>query len=256
MVRRRLFEDLVVSAPPTGRFGRRAAILPLSIAAHAGALATALLFPVLRPGALPDPAAGIVTWSVPSAPTPPPVPTPTPAPTRIRTESASRQSSRAEVPEPVATPPPAPGPIVSGVEPEGISQEESHPPCLFNCAGSTPEGGGDGPRGGAAGPGTNEGTGSSPYRLGGDIKPPVRTMYVAPPYPDLAKIARVQGLVVIECTIDPSGRVVDPRVIAGHPLLQNAALDAVRQWRYTATRLNGVPIAVLMTVTVNFTLGR
>jgi periplasmic protein TonB len=153
-------------------------------------------------------------------------------------------------------PPPAPGPMVSVVQPEGPPLEESHPPCLFNCAGSTPDGGGDGPRGGAPGPGTNEGTGIGPYRPGGDIKPPVRTVYVAPPYPDLARAARIQGLVVIECTIDPSGRVVDPRVITGHPLLQNAALDAVRQWRYTATRLNGVPIAVLMTVTVNFTLGR
>ena len=253
-MRARLFEDLVVSAPPAGRFGRRAAILPLSIAAHAAALAIALLFPVLRSAELPDPAAGIVTWSVPSAPTPPPpVPTSTPPPPRVRSESVSRESRSGEVREEVA-PPPAPGPVVSVVEPDGISQEESHPPCLFNCAGSTPDGGGDGPRAEAPGPGTNDRTG--PYRPGGDIKPPERTVYVAPPYPDLAKIARVQGVVVIECTIDPSGRVVDPRVIAGHPLLQNAALDAVRQWRYTATRLNGVPIAVLMTVTVNFTLGR
>jgi protein TonB len=119
-----------------------------------------------------------------------------------------------------------------------------------------PDGGADGPRGGAPGPGTNEGTDNGPIRLGGDIKPPVRTVYVAPIYPDLARVARLQGLVVVECTIDPSGRVVDARIITGHPLLQNATLDAVRQWRYTATRLNGVPVAVLMTVTVNFTLGR
>ena len=159
------------------------------------------------------------------------------------------------MPEPVA-PPPAPGPIVSVNEPEGIPQDESHPPCLFNCAGSTPDGNGDGPRGGTPGPGADEGIGTGPIRPGGDIKPPVRTVYVAPVYPDLARIARIQGLVVVECTIDPAGRVVDARVITGHPLLQNATLDAVRQWRYTATRLNGVPVAVLLTVTVNFTLGR
>jgi protein TonB len=146
--------------------------------------------------------------------------------------------------------------MVSVVEPEGPPLAESRPPCLFNCAGSTPDGGGDGPRGGAPGPGTSEGTGTGPIRPGGDIKPPVRTVYVAPPYPDLARAARIQGLVVVECTIDPSGRVVDARVITGPPLLQSAALDAVRQWRYTATRLNGGPVAVLMTVTVNFTLGR
>ena len=159
------------------------------------------------------------------------------------------------MPEPVA-PPPAPGPIVSVNEPEGIPQDESHPPCLFNCAGSTPDGDGDGPRGGTPGPGTGDGTGTEPIRPGGKINPPVRTVYVAPPYPDLARRARIQGLVVVECTIDPSGRVVDAHIVTGHPLLQQAALDAVLQWRYTATRLNGVPVAVLMTVTVNFTLGR
>jgi periplasmic protein TonB len=250
-MRGRLFEDLVVSAPPASRFGRRAAIFPLSIAAHAGALATALLFPVLRSAELPDPAAGIVTWSVPTAPTPPPVPTSTPPPTRIRNESASRESSRANVPQPVA-PPPAPGPIVSVVDPEGPPLDESHPPCLFNCAGSTPDGIGDGPRGAPAGPGTPEGTGTGPIRITGGITPPVRTVYVAPVYPEIARMAGVNSIVILECTIDPSGRVTDVRVLSGHPLLNESAMTAVRQWRYTPTRLSGVPVAVLMTVTVRY----
>jgi len=80
----------------------------------------------------------------------------------------------------------------------------------------------------------------------------VRTAYVVPIYPDIARAAGVGGVVVLECTIDPSGHVVDARVITGHPLLNDAALNAVRQWRYTATRLNGVQVAVLMTVTVRF----
>jgi periplasmic protein TonB len=252
----RMFEDLVVSAPAAGRFGRRATVLPLSIAAHAVALTAALLFPFLRPAELPEPARGGVIWEAPVARTPPrPIPASTPPPPRVRSESAPAGRSPAIAAEPVA-PPPAPGPTVSVVEPEGIPEDESHLPCLFNCAGSTPDGGGDGPRGGTPGPGTGEGTGTGPIIPGGDIKPPVRTVYVAPPYPDLARKARIQGLVVVECTIDPSGRVVDARVITGPPLLQSAALDAVRQWRYTPTRLNGVPVAVLMTVTVNFTLGR
>jgi periplasmic protein TonB len=249
----RLFEDLVVSAPPAGRFGRRAAILPLSIAAHAGALALALLFPVLRSADLPDPAAGILTLSVPSAPTPPPpLPTSTPAPPRVRSESVSHESRPTAVTEAVE-PPPAPGPTVSVIEPEGPPLEESHPPCLFNCAGSTPDGRGDGPRGGPTSPEATEGTGNGPIRItGGDIKPPVRTAYVAPVYPEIARAARVSGTVVVECTIDPFGRVVDARVITGHPLLNESALDAVRQWRYEPTRLNRVPVAVLMTVTVRF----
>jgi protein TonB len=140
-------------------------------------------------------------------------------------------------------------------EPEGLPAAEGPAPCFVNCDGAG-LGSGNGPTPSENGPGDHEGVGAGPVRPGGDIKPPVRTVYVAPPYPDLARAARIQGLVVVECTIDPSGRVVDARVITGPPLLQSAALDAVRRWRYTATRLNGVPVAVLMTVTVNFTLGR
>jgi protein TonB len=250
-MRARLFEDLVVSAPPAGRFGRRAAILPLSIAAHAGALATALLFPVLRSADLPDPAPGVVTWSVPTAPTPPPVPASTPPPPRVRSDSPSRETSRATVPEPVA-PPPAPGPMMSVVESEGLPPEDSHAPCLFNCAGSTPEGVGDGPRGGPPGAGATEGTPTGPVRITSGITPPVRTVYVAPVYPDIARIAGVSSVVVLECTIDPLGKVTDVRVLSGHPLLNEAAAHAVRQWRYTPTRLSGTPVAVLMTVTVRF----
>jgi protein TonB len=143
------------------------------------------------------------------------------------------------------------------IDPTDVPPEDGPAPCLFNCEGADPGGSGNGPSGPiGSSEGQEGGGGTGLVRAGGDIKPPVRTVYVAPVYPDLARVARVQGLVVVECTIDTSGRVVDARVITGHPLLQKATLDAVRQWRYTATRLNGVPVAVLMTVTVNFTLGR
>lgn len=89
-------------------------------------------------------------------------------------------------------------------------------------------------------------------RPGGDIKAPIRTVYVAPVYPEIARAAGVSAVVVVECTIDPTGHVADARVVTGHPLLDEAALSAVRRWRYTATRLNGVPVPVLMTVTVRF----
>jgi protein TonB len=254
-MRRRLFEDLVVSAPPTGRFGRRAAILPLSIAAHAGALATALLFPVLRPGELPDPTAGSVIWEMPAVQTPPPI-LPTPPPTRVTRVVEPRTSSRAPAPNlEVGMPAAAPGPAVSMIEPEGLPTVEGPPPCFVNCDGAGP-GSGDGPPSSDNGPGDHGGAGTGLVRPGGDIKPPIRTVYVAPVYPDIARVARVSGIVVVECTIDPSGHVTDARVVSGHPLLDRAALDAVRQWRYTATRLNGFPVAVLMTVTVRFTVSR
>ena len=96
---------------------------------------------------------------------------------------------------------------------------------------------------------------AAPVRVGGAIKPPVKTRDVAPQYPSIAQSARVQGVVIIEATIGPDGLVQDARVLRSIPLLDNAALDAVRQWEFSPTLLNGVPVPVIMTVTVNFTLG-
>ena len=70
----------------------------------------------------------------------------------------------------------------------------------------------------------------------------------------IAQSARVQGIVIIEATIGPSGAVQDAKVLRSIPLLDQAALDAVRQWQFTPTLLNGVPVPVIMTVTVQFTL--
>ena len=254
-MRARLFEDLVVSAPPAGRFGRRAAILPLSIAAHAGALAIGLLFPVLRSAELPDPARGDIIWEVPAARTPPP-PLPTPPPTRVTRAPEPRTASRNPTPNlEVVAPAAAPGPAVPTTEPEGLPADEGPAPCLLNCDGAG-IGSGNGPAPSDGGPGDHDTVGAGPVRPGGDIKPPVRTVYVAPVYSDLARIAGISAVVVLECTIDPSGRVVDVRVMNGHPLLNDAAVTAVRQWRYTPTRLNGVPVPVLMTVTVRFSVRR
>ena len=94
----------------------------------------------------------------------------------------------------------------------------------------------------------------APVRGGGNIKPPQETKDVRPQYPSIAQSARVQGVVIIEATIGPNGRVADARVLRSTPLLDAAALDAVRQWEFSPTLLNGVPVPVIMTVTVQFTL--
>ena len=91
-------------------------------------------------------------------------------------------------------------------------------------------------------------------RPGGDIKPPVKVKDVAPAYPRIAREAQVQGMVIVEATIGPDGKVQDARIRRSNPLLDAAALDAVRRWEYTPTLLNGIPVAVVMTVTVNFRL--
>ena len=91
-------------------------------------------------------------------------------------------------------------------------------------------------------------------RVGGDIKAPTRTRYVPPVYPPLAVSARVEGEVIIEITIGADGEVKDARVLRSIPQLDQAAIDAVRQWEYTPTVIKEVPTPVIMTVTVRFSL--
>jgi TonB family protein len=95
---------------------------------------------------------------------------------------------------------------------------------------------------------------SQPLRVGGTIREPRKVRNVSPAYPDIARQARVQGVVILEATISPEGRVTSIRVLRGVPLLNDAAVDAVRQWEYEPTLLNGVAVPVIMTVTVNFAL--
>jgi protein TonB len=93
----------------------------------------------------------------------------------------------------------------------------------------------------------------APVRIGGQIRAPTKIKDVKPVYPAIARSARVAGVVTIEATIGPDGKVIDATVVRSIPLLDQAALDAVRQWEYTPTLLNGVPVPVLVTVTINFT---
>jgi len=77
---------------------------------------------------------------------------------------------------------------------------------------------------------------------------------VKPVYPPIAKAARVSGSVVLQATISKDGSIENLRVVNGHPMLVQAALDAVKQWRYKPYVLNGEPVEVETQITVNFTL--
>ena len=93
-----------------------------------------------------------------------------------------------------------------------------------------------------------------PLRVGGTIKPPVKLKNVSPDYPLEAQEAKVQGVVIIEARIERDGTVSRARVLKSIPMLDDAAVEAVRQWEFTPTLMNGAPVPVMMTVTVNFTL--
>jgi protein TonB len=93
-----------------------------------------------------------------------------------------------------------------------------------------------------------------PVRLHSGMKAPVKTAHVAPLYPMIARQAHIDGVVILEAVLDDQGRVESVRVLRSIPMLDQAAVDAVRQWRFTPALLNGQAVPVVMTVTVNFTL--
>jgi len=93
-----------------------------------------------------------------------------------------------------------------------------------------------------------------PIRLHQGMKAPYKIVDAAPPYPPLAQRAHVEGVVILEAVIDAQGRVASVRVLRSIALLDEAAVDAVKQWRFTPALLNGEAVPVVMTVTVNFTL--
>jgi periplasmic protein TonB len=241
---RRLFDQLTLSSAGDRR--RRSGSLPLSLAVHAGALGAVLFVPVLTSTDLPAPAVSFDVLAAPAILVPPPPP------------------PRGVPPRPFARHrPPAPSPPTGRAitlptswsdvpVPTGREWEATDLP---ECEGCVPWGLHDGVPTGAAMP-TEQPPPPPAIRVDSRFHPPVKLHDVAPVYPDLAREARIEGVVVIECRIDTDGRVVDARVLSGHPLLDAAALDAVGQWRYRATLLNGQPVAVLMTVTVRFSLRR
>jgi protein TonB len=94
----------------------------------------------------------------------------------------------------------------------------------------------------------------APVRVGGRVKEPRLISRVDPIYPPLAKQTHLQGSVVIDAIIDEHGQIMEVKVISGPPLLIQAAMDAVRKWRYEPTYLNEEPVPVQLNVTVTFRL--
>ena len=93
-----------------------------------------------------------------------------------------------------------------------------------------------------------------PVRVGGDITSPALVSRVAPVYPPLAARAQVQGVVILEAIVDREGRVEAVEVLRSIPLLDTAAIEAVKQWQYSPLLLNGKPERFVLTVTVSFSL--
>jgi protein TonB len=95
---------------------------------------------------------------------------------------------------------------------------------------------------------------AAPVRVGGEIATPRLVRRVDPEYPLIAVSAMIEGLVIIEATVDETGKVTDTKVLRSHAVLDQAAVDAVQQWRYEPLRLNGMAQPFVLTVTVSFSL--
>jgi periplasmic protein TonB len=95
----------------------------------------------------------------------------------------------------------------------------------------------------------------SQIRVGGEVQAARLMHEVTPAYPPIARQARIAGTVALSATIASDGTVKDLRLLSGNPLLVDAAVNAVKQWTYRPTYLNGKPVQVLTEVDVRFTLG-
>jgi protein TonB len=243
MQQQRLFEDLIESDTKSHK-SQKGKTLPISLALHALALLFIIIVPILQPAELPEPTSVVKAFFVEPAPAPPPPPPPPPP--------APRAAVSRPIPKPVMEEAPkftAPVAVPDQIKPEeGIN---------LGIEGGVPGGVEGGVPGGVVGGvvgGIQEAAPVQAVRVGGQIKEPKKLKAVNPVYPDIAKQARVQGVVILECTISPQGKVTNVTVLRGIPLLDAAAIEAVKQWVYTPTLLNGVPVPVIMTVTVNFKL--
>jgi protein TonB len=176
----------------------------------------------------------------------PPI-TSAPAPTTpsIALPSKAPAKAAATAPRAADTPPAAPVEEPSSIEPETavLSTDGAD----AGVAGGIDKG--------PVGEPASSGIGSSgPLRVGGSMGPPRKIKDVRPQYPEIALLEHVRGAVVIDITIGTDGKVQEAKVVQSVPRLDQAALQAVRQWEYEPTQVNGVLVALVMTVIITFAI--
>jgi protein TonB len=212
--------------------------LVFSIVAHAIAVAALIIAPALATDELPEPRrTSEFILVVPTPPPPPPQVGPVPvAEAPSPAMSVPLSPPEGIQPEP-AIEPVAPGLDLSAVPGGSIDDVVSSGDVVAPLPPPPPR-----PK--------------DPVHVGGRIQAPTKVLHVNPIYPSIALAARKEGLVILEALIAEDGSVRDVKVLRPAPLFDEAALTAVRQWRFTPTLLNGEPVPIVMTVTVGFTLER
>jgi len=239
------FASLVLTEPVPIRKGR-GATLAVSIVLHAILIVAVVVVPLFFYDSLPAPDEAVRAFFVtPAVAAPPPPPPPPPA-------AGVRPVPRT----PAALHPEEPPKFVAPLEtPAEIQPEEG---IALGVEGGVPGGVEGGVPGGIVGgivgglPQEAPPPAAKLVRVGGQIKTPKLLRKVDPVYPELAKQARAGALIVLEATVDATGRVQEVRILRSAPLFDEAAVEAVKQWAYRPLLLNGIPTPFIVAVTLNF----
>jgi len=236
-----MFNELIESSSEKKKTNTGWSVI-LSAIVQVSVLLVLILIPLIYTQALPK--AMLATLLI----APPPPPPPPPPPVREIIKPVARLIQSGKLMQPRAIP-----------KDVAVFKEAELPPDVVNNTNQS------GVFGGIPGQGIIGGTGpvlappkpAAPARIkqGGEVTAASIITQTRPAYPALARQARIQGTVVLHAIIDKEGKVAQLEVVSGHPLLVQSAIEAVRQWRYKPTQLNGDPVEVDTTIQVTFTMG-
>jgi TonB family protein len=251
-----MFDTIINSSSGIRR--QRWTTTAMSAAAHVVVLVALVASTIYATGVMPVPRDVITFVSVaPPPPPPPPAVTEPAAPSKrsVARTTAVSQPSPVMARAPIAAPVEAPDTIMPETGLEGGEFESAGIDAGFE----------HGIPGGIAG-GIVGGFESAPpppppallepVRVGGEISAPRLIYRVEPEYPSIAVSAQIEGIVILEATVDHTGAVRNARVLRSRGVLDDPAITAVEQWRYEPLLLNGRPSPFVLTVTVSFSLGR
>jgi protein TonB len=251
--------DTIVN-PSSGIPRQRWSTTAMSAAGHIVVITALVLSTIFAADVLPMPREVITFVSV-APPPPPPPPPPAPAEPVAPPKPSVVRKAPVTRPAPVIAKTPIAAPIEApaAITPEtGLEGGEFEPAAVdagfeHGIAGGVAGGivGGF-----ESGPPPPPPVRSAPVRIGGEISAPRLIHRVEPEYPLIAVSALIEGMVILEATVDHTGAVRDARVLRSHGVLDEPAIRAVEQWRYEPLLLNGRPTPFVLTVTVSFSLGR
>jgi protein TonB len=243
-----MFEEMVVSTSTAKKTNKPWTVV-ISMALQVGFLAILILIPLIYTEALPK----TLMSSILLAPPPPPPPPPPPAAVQVvKIKPVQHLMDAGKLVAPKVIP----------KDVKIIKEEEA--PDMGGMAGGVPGGVAGGSMGGVMG-GVIGGAGTAPpppkanlkrISVGGQVQAAHLVNRVQPTYPPLARQTRISGTVKLHAIIGKDGAVQQLQVVSGHPLLVQSALDAVRQWRYQPTLLNGEPVEVDTEIDVIFSLAQ